>query len=262
VSPPPPTPRLALDPPADAAENFARDEALHAAAAATGGLLMRVYGWSTPTVSFGRHERARERYDPDRLAALGLTPTRRLTGGRALVHTAELTYAIAGPVFAGESLTATVWRLNAILAGALGSLGVPVTIADGRDGAVPLSAGACFGAPSAGELLLHGRKLAGSAQWRDAAAWMQHGSVLVTDDQGLLTRAARTPLPAHTPAATLADGGAPVPSPQAFADALAHAWTSATGQTVAQVTSAALLDPAEVAARRDRYRDPAWVWAR
>jgi lipoate-protein ligase A len=262
VSPPPPTPRLALDPSADAAENFARDEALHAAAAATGGVLIRVYGWSTPTVSFGRHERARDRYDPDRLAALGLTPTRRLTGGRALVHTAELTYAMAGPVTAGESLTATVRRLNAVLAAALQALGVPVSIADGRAGTVPLSAGACFGAPSAGELLLHGRKVAGSAQWRDAAAWMQHGSVLVADDQVLLSAAARTPMTAPPPAATVGDAGSTVPSPRAFADALAQAWRAATGEAVQMVPSASLLDPAEVATRRDRYRDPAWVWAR
>jgi lipoyl(octanoyl) transferase len=259
---PTPPPRLALDPPADAPLNFGRDEALHAAAAATGGVLLRVYGWATPTVSFGRHERARERYDADRLAALGLSPTRRLTGGRALVHTAELTYAVAGPVEPGQSLTATVRQLNTIVAAALRSLGVPVTLADGRDGPVPLSAGACFGAPSAGELLLDGRKLAGSAQWRDAAAWVQHGSILVADDQALLAQAARVPLPPPAPAATLGAAGSSAPSPRAFATALAAAWADATGSAVDEVAPEDLLDPLAVAARTARYHDPAWIWAR
>jgi lipoyl(octanoyl) transferase len=258
-----PPPRLALDPPADATVNFGRDEALHAMAATTGGVLLRVYGWSRPTVSFGRHERARDRYDATRLAEAGLSPTRRLTGGRALVHTDELTYAIAGPVEPAESLRATVGRVTAVLATALRSLGVPVEVAGEATPTPALGAGACFGAPSAGELTLGGRKLAGSAQWRDHRAWLQHGSILCRDDQGLLLAAAMAAAgPPPPPAATLADVPGGAPSPAAFADALGAAWGETQGQRVERVDGEALLPSELVAGFAPRYDDPAWVWQR
>lgn len=261
----PPSPvRLAVDPPANASSNFGRDEALHAAAATTGAVLLRVYGWSEPTVSFGRHEKALARYDAARLTAAGLTATRRITGGRALVHSAELTYAVAGPVEAGRSLTATVRIINEVLSAALQSLGVPAVLAAPDGPAVPLDAGACFGAPSAGELMLGGRKLAGSAQWRDGAAWLQHGSVLISDDQprlraGLRDGIAAMPVPA---AATLGSLPGGAPSREAFADALATAWSAAFDVAVERVPSSVLVDPAAVAAHSARYADPAWIWRR
>jgi lipoyl(octanoyl) transferase len=251
---------IALDPPADAPTNFGRDEALHARAARTGAVAMRVYGWSAPTVSFGRHERARDRYDPAVLATLGLTPTRRLTGGRALVHTAEITYAIAGPIDPAASLRQTVEAINAVLHDALHAVGVPVTLA-GADATGVSRHGACFATSVPGELLLGGRKLAGSAQWRDATAWLQHGSILITDDQGLLAPATRGSVPAVSAAATLGALPSP-PAAAAFARAFADAWARQQQVDVTWVASEDLLAPSDIARFRDRYTDPAWIWQR
>src|SRR6202011_2979657 len=44
----------------------------------------------------------------------------------------------------------------------------------------------CFDAPGEGELVADGGKLVGSAQWRDGGALLQHGSILVEDDQSSL----------------------------------------------------------------------------
>ncbi len=255
-----PTAVIALDPAADAPTNFGRDEALHARASATGAVAMRVYGWATPTVSFGRHERARDRYDPEALRALGLTPTRRLTGGRALVHTAEITYAIAGPIDAAASLRQTVETINAVLRDALRALGVPADLAPAGT-TTPLRNATCFAASAPGELLLGGRKLAGSAQWRDAHAWLQHGSILREDHQGMLATTTRGSAPPARAAATLGDLPAP-PSAADFAQALASTWSRYQRSPVAWVDSNELLTPGAVARFRDRYADPAWVWSR
>jgi len=251
---------IALDPPADAPTNFGRDEALHARAASTGTVAIRVYGWAAPTVSFGRHERARDRYDPAVLATLGLTPTRRLTGGRALVHTAEITYAIAGPIDPAASLRQTVEAINAVLRDALHAVGVPVTLA-GAGATAAARHGACFATSVPGELLLGGRKLAGSAQWRDATAWLQHGSILIADDQGLLASATRGAAPEAAAAATL--GALPLPpTAEDFARAFAEAWATQQQADITWVASEELLDPSDIARFRDRYADPAWIWQR
>jgi lipoate-protein ligase A len=255
---------LAVDPPADACWNFGRDEALHSAAADTGGTYLRVYGWSVPTVSFGRNETALGRYDPERLRAVGLTPTRRLTGGRALVHSAELTYAVAAPSAAAPSLRASVDRISQVLVAALRALGIAAELAAAGATAVPVSAGACFGVPSTGELMLRGRKLAGSAQWRDRGALLQHGSILVRDDQALLVHALADGSPPFDlpAAATLASDATVVPTAADFAAAFGAAYGDEFELTVERVASDTLVRADSVRNFAGRYDDPTWVWRR
>jgi lipoate-protein ligase A len=155
---------------------MALDHALMRRAARTGESVIRVYSWSRPTLSFGRNEPAFSRP--------GLDIVRRPTGGRMILHHRELTYSFTLP--ATERPRATYERLNQILAAAMGHLGVPVTIA--TEGATPRS-GPCFAAPSVGELIYEGRKIAGSAQWRENGVVLQHGSILIDNDQEGLTPA-------------------------------------------------------------------------
>jgi len=95
-----------------------------------------------------------------------------------ILHHRELTYSMTLPET--ERPRATYHRLNAILAAAVARLGVPVTIA--TEGATTTT-GPCFAAPSPGELIYEGRKIAGSAQWRENGVVLQHGSILVDNDQ-------------------------------------------------------------------------------
>ena len=102
---------LAVSPPADGAMNFARDDTLREQARTAAGELIRLYSWEHPVVSFGRNEHTAGRFDPERLREAGLEAIRRPTGGRALLHHRELTYAIAGPATADATLRSTYDRL-------------------------------------------------------------------------------------------------------------------------------------------------------
>lgn len=188
--------RLLRDPPLPGPRNMALDHAL-AACLQQGEAVLRLYGWSRPTVSFGRNEPARVLYsrppgeqgdEREAEAAPALDHVRRPTGGRAVVHWRELTYAVIAPLDAWGGLRAAYVAINEGLGGALRRLGVPVELAGPPAGAPALrpDAGPCFRQPAPGEVTVAGRKLVGSAQARLEGALLQHGSILVDDDQGLL----------------------------------------------------------------------------
>jgi lipoate-protein ligase A len=240
---------------------MALDEALMARARRTGETVLRVYAWSTPTLSLGRHQRAAGVYDPDLLARHGIEVVRRPTGGRALIHHREVTYSVTAPVIAGETVRSTYDRINALLALALGSLGVPVAIAAPTEPARAPTSLPCFAEPAAGELVLDGRKLAGSAQWRDDGALLQHGSILVDDDQSALSLLTLEPAVSVDPPATLREALGRAVEPRDVADALAAAVRASLDPHAAPLA----LDEEtrrDAACLTRRYRDDAWTWRR
>ena len=147
--------------------------------------VLRLYGWGRPTVSFGRNEPADGRYDREAGMARGVDFVRRPTGGRAVLHDAEVTYAVIAPASAIGGPRAAYRAINRALASALGALGAPVDLSTAA-GVRPLDAGPCFQSPAEGEVTAKGRKLVGSAQARLDGALLQHGSILVAGDQALL----------------------------------------------------------------------------
>jgi lipoate-protein ligase A len=150
---------------------------------------VRMYAWE-PTLSFGRHEPVERRYDAASIAALGMAAVRRPTGGRAVWHADELTYAVAAPIEELGSLQDAYRRIHAWLRDALRSLGAAAELAaKGRTAGV--DAGACFASPAGGELVVGGRKLVGSAQLRQGTAMLQHGSILLDGDQSIVARVTR-----------------------------------------------------------------------
>lgn len=239
---------------------MAVDAALLDRAAATGDAVLRVYAWRTPTVSFGAHQRAAEAYDGSRLAADGYDVVRRPTGGRAILHHRELTYAVARPVTPGEGLRESAAAITRLVAEALARLGVPVAPADGVRAAAP-DAAPCFATPAPGELVLDGAKLVGSAQVRRDGALLQHGSVLVDDDQGRLRHYLRVEAAPPAPTATLRRALGRAPTTAEFAEALAGAVAARTGEAPAPLDAAAL-DPVAVRRHVACFRDPAWTWRR
>lgn len=162
---------------------MARDAALLDHAARTHESVFSIYSWDCPTLSFGRNQRAKGKYDAMRLSAEGVDVVRRPTGGRAILHDREITYSVAAPVVESESLREAYERINEILLSGLGRLGVAASIAEAGAPALPPGAIPCFETPSEGEIVADGRKLVGSAQWREPLAFLQHGSILVDDDQ-------------------------------------------------------------------------------
>jgi lipoate-protein ligase A len=170
---------------------MARDMALQARAARTGETVFSVYSWSRPTLSFGRNQPASGLYDLDRIRAAGIDVVRRPTGGRAILHNREVTYSVTAPVEDAAPLRETYSRINRILQNGLSRLGVTVVPATSSERAAAPSVRPCFETPTEGELVARGSKLVGSAQYRDDGALLQHGSILVNDDQSSLPDFAR-----------------------------------------------------------------------
>lgn len=129
---------------------------------------------------------------------MGIDVVRRPTGGRAVLHEAELTYALVAP--AGDprfppTVPGTYQVVAEALRDALAALGVrEVTLAPRR--AAAATDPACFGAPSRAELLVANRKVAGSAQRRTRRAFLQHGSILLDPDPTRLAACLRAADPA------------------------------------------------------------------
>lgn len=253
---------LHLTEPLGAAENMAWDEALLARARGRDECVMRVYAWAAATLSLGRNQRAVGVFDRDTAARGRVSLVRRLTGGRAVLHHREVTYSVTGPADRGDTLRTSYSAINQILLAALQRLGVAATLAQSRGGRFPSPASApCFELPAVGEIVLGARKLIGSAQLRDNGAFLQHGSILIDDDQSRVAALTAEPIPVSMPAATLREALGRAPSLHEVADALFSAVRErADAAATALVVDADLTNAALVA--RARYMDDLWTWRR
>ena len=268
--------RLIVDEePRSGAANMALDQAVaEACAAGASPPTLRFYRWQPPAVSLGRHQPLAE-VDLDAVQERGYEVVRRPTGGRAILHTDELTYSVAAsadePRVEGSIMDAYLRLSNALLAG-LRSLGLDADKAPGSVRAGPDLSAACFEVPSAYEITASGRKLLGSAQSRRAGYVLQHGSLPLTGDLGRLVdvlalpdgeRAAlRNELTAR--AVTLADALGVMPdAPQAQFATVAHALREGFAATLNLTLDAGQFTPAEVrrAAEliRELFANPEWT---
>lgn len=177
------------DQPRSGAANMAMDQALaEAAAAGDSPPTLRFYRWQPPAVSLGRHQPITD-VDANVVHQLGYEIVRRPTGGRAILHTDELTYAVTAaadePRVSGSLMDAYLRLSNALLNG-LQRVGLHADKAAGDVRAGPNVSAACFEVPSAYEITANGRKLIGSAQSRRAGYVLQHGSLPLVGDIGRL----------------------------------------------------------------------------
>jgi len=172
--------RLIIDPPCSGVWNMAVDEALLEWSAAVQGCCWRFYRWEEPTLSLGYFQQ----YD-DRAGHAGSRdcPTvRRLTGGGAIVHDAELTYSLIVP--AEHPLAIHRDRLYEVVHGSLIEAAAELDVSAGLCGSPDgTQAGddrfLCFQRRTPGDVLVGAAKIAGSAQRRRRGAVLQHGSVLL-----------------------------------------------------------------------------------
>jgi lipoate-protein ligase A len=226
----------------DGPANMALDEALLDAAAHGGqAAYLRCYGWSVPTLSLGYFQRLAEiRADP-RWQAVPVV--RRSTGGGAIWHDQEVTYALAVPVgpVPARPHTALYRAVHAAILAALADRGVPA----GRRGeAAPRGASGrnrpalCFTERDAEDIVAQGSKLVGSAQRRRRGAILQQGSIL-------LARSER--VPELRGVCDVAD------VPRSPTD-----WSGLLAERIALVLG---LDPESIPLP-DQVRDRAWDWER
>ncbi len=217
-------------------QNMAIDSALLDLADGEGAAFLRLYRWDPYCFSFGRHEAASRRYDRADLEARGVDCVRRPTGGRAVWHARELTYAVAAPLERLGGLEAAYRRIHDLLAASLGSITAgEYTLAVAARPIGPGTAGPCFSAPVGGEVLLDGQKVVGSAQLRQGDAFLQHGSVLLE-----LARSVEFEEAANAIAAT---------APEFLGEV----------RRKAELPSG-VLERSECHA--ERFKDPAWTWER
>ena len=165
-------------------ENMAIDESLLDDAVRSGSAFLRLYRWDPPTLSVGRNQ------SMEGVVRDGIAVVRRPTGGQAVWHEHELTYAVAAPIATFGSLRNAYRMIHTRLATALRSLGADALLAPDRPAVRPSGRpSSCFAAPVGGEILVHGRKLVGSAQVRRRDAFLQHGSILLDGSQAVVSTA-------------------------------------------------------------------------
>lgn len=176
--------RLLVDRAASGPWNMGVDEALLETAIAAGVPAIRFYRWDGPWLSLGYGQTvppARR----DACSAAGVGIVRRATGGRAVLHGRDLTYALAAPEgLLPDGLRATYEVVSVALRDALLALGVDAMAAPRSSSRSPGSVAAfdCFAEAAGDELCVGSRKLVGSAQRRARGGVLQHGSIRVRAD--------------------------------------------------------------------------------
>jgi lipoyl(octanoyl) transferase len=240
---------------------MALDHALMTRARQSGETVLRVYAWSEPVLSLGRNQRARNVYDESELARRAIAVVRRPTGGRALLHHHEITYSVTAPVRATDSLALVYRRVNDLLLAALSELGISAALARPALRSRPPTDVPCFAEPSSGEIVVGNQKLVGSAQWRDDGALLQHGSILIENDQAIIPELMRVrgevpPLPA-----TLCDVMGRTPCVLEVADALFRAVRRMADSRASPLTTDEL-EQLDTSTFVGHYLDAAWTWRR
>ena len=141
--------------------------------------VLRLYRWDPPAITVGYNQNL-EDFDAAAARAAGYDVVRRPTGGRAILHADELTYAVVGsspgPLF-GDSLHAVYMTINRALVAFLAELGLAAEISEGEDRADARGL-VCFRSAGRYEIGVAGRKVVGSAQRRTRGCFLQHGSIL------------------------------------------------------------------------------------
>ena len=148
--------------------------------------VVRFYTWNPATLSVGYFQRLKKEIDIDKVKEKGFGLVRRQTGGRGVLHDKELTYSVIVPE-AHPNMPSTITEAYRVISEGLlegfkllgfdAYFAIPRSKEEREKLKQPRSA-VCFDAPSWYELVVEGRKIAGSAQTRQKGVILQHGSLL------------------------------------------------------------------------------------
>jgi lipoate-protein ligase A len=185
--------RLLISPPAPGAWNMAVDEMiLEEVEQNNAPSTLRLYAWVPPCLSLG-YAQPRKDIDLERIHALEWDWIRRPTGGRAILHTDELTYSVIAPLSdprVSGGVLESYQRLSSALLSALHILNLPAESQPNKSLASNHESGAvCFEVPSNYEITVQGKKLIGSAQARRKNALLQHGTFPLGGDLSRIAEA-------------------------------------------------------------------------
>lgn len=148
--------------------------------------VVRFYTWDPATLSVGYFQRLKKEIDIDKVKENGFGLVRRQTGGRGVLHVKELTYSVIVPE-SHPNMPSTITEAYRVISEGLlegfkllgfdAYFAIPRSKEEREKLKQPRSA-VCFDAPSWYELVVEGRKIAGSAQTRQKGVILQHGSLL------------------------------------------------------------------------------------
>lgn len=173
--------RLIKDAPASGSWNMSFDQAMLALTDQVGTISLRFYLWQEPTLSLGYFQKAADR--DAHTASQKCSLVRRASGGGAILHDHELTYSLCFPSKSrwakeNEMLYTMVHRG---IVESLATRGMRAGLYEaGEEPVGDKRAFLCFQRRAAGDIVLDGHKVVGSAQRRLENAVLQHGSILVT----------------------------------------------------------------------------------
>lgn len=261
--------RVLSDGPQSGPWNMALDEAVaRAVGRGEAAPTLRFYAWSTPTVSLGRLQTARGAVDRAICAQRAVEIVRRPTGGRAVLHNAELTYSVcvpSGGLWGRLSVEESFRCISEALIAGLRRLGVVASLGPADGGrSVASQTGACFQVRRMPAVLVAGRKLIGSAQRRWDRVILQHGSLLLDLDLDL-HQAVFPSWPRDDPGEgvtclrSLVDGP---PERREIERALVAGWAEALGVCGVPGALTSVEREAAEALVRTRYGNAAWTWRR
>jgi lipoate-protein ligase A len=232
---------------------MAFDEAMLERVARHEGLaIMRTYAWSEPTLSLGYFQRLSDMAEDKRWRSVPIV--RRATGGGAIWHHHELTYALALPSHHPRARphTELYHSVHEAIAGALRRRGVEAGL---RGDPAPSASAAsvpgrpflCFADRDPVDVVCGGFKVVGGAQRRRAGAILQHGSIL-------LAASAMTPqLPG------ISDLCGVEGDPPRWASPIVEAVIGCLGLDAEPAEPDAALGRRALELERATYRDPAWT---
>ncbi|MBU8594779.1 lipoate--protein ligase family protein [Shouchella clausii] len=152
---------------------------------------IRFYGWEPATLSIGYFQRVAKEIRMEAVREKQLGFVRRPTGGRGVLHEHELTYSVivseAHPAMP-KTVTEAYRVISTGLLEGFKALGLNAYFAvpdseKEREALKNPRSAVCFDAPSYYELVVEGKKIAGSAQTRQKGVILQHGSILLDIDE-------------------------------------------------------------------------------
>jgi lipoate---protein ligase len=147
---------------------------------------LRFYTWSPPAISLGYHQHKYPQHWQHLVWREKVDLVRRPTGGRAVLHQGDLTYAVVTSGLTGTRFQAYEKICEFLIQG-WRSLGVQLHY--GSAGRGYIHNPDCFGTATGADLVLpDGIKFIGSAQLRRGGAILQHGSIRLQPDAELFTQ--------------------------------------------------------------------------
>ncbi len=255
---------------ADGPTNMAADECLAAEAECRGGLVMRLYRWTTTTISLGGFQKIDDARKVPEIRGLPLV--RRPSGGGAIVHGSDLTYAAAVSKSHPWGATPQVFydALHGAMVEVLADHGIhawPHPAAETRAGREspnepPEQLFFCFDRRAAGDLVMAGltagtaSKIMGSAQRRLSGVVLQHGSLLLQSNTAVSGQA-------RHPGVSDLVGAAVLPAAAALSRAWGRRLASMLQGTIREESAPFVVGrEAEVAALAERFREEHWTGRR